>query len=133
MLPLTLLRRSACATYRQVRAKALGDELAVQSAIDFILQNFDDCMASAKSSDGLGGVTASENDALESNLVPACLEDDESPAVDLLLAVAKRQVYSTATDHGSCREYDTTNAGLTPRETRVHGAGVLFRQGHSVC
>lgn len=65
----------------------------MQSAIDFILNNFDDCMASAKSSDGLEGAdSASEKGGLESDLVPACLEDDESPAVDLLLALAKRQV-----------------------------------------
>lgn len=98
-MPHALLTRRllrACVCYCQVRAKALGDEPAVQSAIEFILQNFDDCMASAKSSDGLEAVDAPENGALESNLVPACLEDDESPAVDLLLALAKRQVYRNA-------------------------------------
>lgn len=102
LLPRRLLSSCECVTLtlhlhvpnRQVRAKALGDEPAVQSAIDFILNNFDDCMASAKSSDGLEGAdaAASEKGGLESDLVPACLEDDESPAVDLLLALAKRQV-----------------------------------------
>lgn len=62
----------------------------MQAAIDFILQNFDECMTSAMSSDGLETEAAVGRDALESILVPACLEDDESPAVDLLLALSKR-------------------------------------------
>ena len=48
-------------------------------------------MASAKSPDDVEADATAEKGGLESgSLVPACLEDDESPAVDLLLALAKR-------------------------------------------
>lgn len=79
---------------RQVRAKALGDDHALHSAIDFILQNFDGCMVNSKTPDD--SKSGSEDGRLEDEddpmavSVPACLEDDESPAVDLLLALAKR-------------------------------------------
>ncbi len=86
---------SPCLYYRQVRAKALGDESAVKGAIEFILQNFDDCMAAAKSQDNSecvgANVAEDEDDASGDDAsVPACLEDDDSPAVDLLVALAKR-------------------------------------------
>lgn len=68
----------------QVRAKALGDQDALAAAIDFLLNNFHECM----------GVTASGraagSDGDEAEEVPACLEDDSSPAVDVLVAMAKR-------------------------------------------
>ncbi|CAN0422524.1 unnamed protein product [Ectocarpus sp. 8 AP-2014] len=77
-----------------VRAKAFGDERVLEAAIDYILGHFDSCMASLKPPDGLGGEAEDGGDTLGEDpmttLIPACLEDDESPAVDLLLALAKR-------------------------------------------
>lgn len=78
----------------QVRAKAFGDERVLEAAIDYILGHFDSCMASLKPPDGFGGEAEDGGGTLEEDpmttLIPACWEDDESPAVDLLLALAKR-------------------------------------------
>ncbi|CAM9161207.1 unnamed protein product [Ectocarpus sp. 12 AP-2014] len=76
-----------------VRAKAFGDERVLEAAIDYILGHFDSCMASLKPPDGFRGEAEDGGGTLEDSmttLIPACLEDDESPAVDLLLALAKR-------------------------------------------
>lgn len=72
-----------CSTYpRQVRAKALGDEAVMETAISFLLGNFYDCMRPAGEADDEGH--EGEGAML------ACLADDESPAVDLLVALSRR-------------------------------------------
>lgn len=71
----------------QVRAKALSDVQSLETAIGFILDNFDTCMTLPRALNKL--VTDSDEVGDE---IPACLKDDDSPAVDLLLALAKRFV-----------------------------------------
>lgn len=66
-----------------MRAKALGDEAALETAVSFLVKNFKSCMRPA--ADGSNGMDLEEDEA-----VPACLADDDSPAVDLIMAVAKR-------------------------------------------
>lgn len=69
----------------QVRAKALAEEEALAAAIDFVLNNFHQCMAHG--GDAHHGIASDTDEAAE---VPACLEDDQSPAVDVLIAMASR-------------------------------------------
>lgn len=75
-----------------MRAKALGDEDALSSAIDFLLNNFHDCMQppqpSVELSSTASGFSLEETEG--TCHVPACLENDASPAVDVLLAMAER-------------------------------------------
>lgn len=82
---------------RQVRAKALGDEPVLEKVIQYILEHFECCMTSVKSPDD--STHSAEDSALGDDiLVPACLEDDDSPAVDLLLALAQRYHLDNSTD-----------------------------------
>ncbi|CAM9098845.1 unnamed protein product [Ascophyllum nodosum] len=68
-----------------VRAKALGDEETMETAIAFTLDNFDACMSPREERECKDSCAWLGGDAM-----PACLADDESPVVDLLLAMAKR-------------------------------------------
>lgn len=77
----------------QVRAKALGDEPVLAKVIEYILENFEYCMTSVKSTDGSTDSAAEDGALGDDMLVPACLEDDDSPAVDLLLALAQRYYF----------------------------------------
>lgn len=87
-----LKRFDATFSVHKVRAKALGDEDALSSAIDFLLNNFHDCMQppqpSVEVSPTASGCSLEETEGMYH--VPACLEDDTSPAVDVLLAMAER-------------------------------------------
>ena len=60
----------------------------METAISFLLANFDACMRPRAEPNG-------SNTVFEGCCVPACLGDDESPAVDLLIAVADRLVVTT--------------------------------------
>ena len=71
----------------QMRAKALGDDQSLETAISFILDNFDTCMTLPRAVNKL--VAESDQGGED---IPACLKHDDSPAVDLLLALAKRYV-----------------------------------------
>lgn len=80
----------------QVRAKALGDETVLEKVIEYVLEHFECCMTSVKSQDS--STDSAEDGALgDAMLVPACLEDDDSPAVDLLLALAQRYYPDSST------------------------------------
>ena len=71
----------------QVRAKALGDDHSLETAIAFVLDNFDKCMSLPR---GVNTILAEGNPREGDEDIPACLKHDDSPAVDLLLALAKR-------------------------------------------
>eukprot|EP00904_Undaria_pinnatifida_P009351 jgi/Undpi1/5546/HiC_scaffold_2.g00823.m1 len=70
-----------------VRAKALGDDHSLETAIAFVLDNFDKCMSLPR---GVNAILAEGNPREGDEDIPACLKHDDSPAVDLLLALAKR-------------------------------------------
>lgn len=71
-----------------MRAKALGDDQSLETAIGFILDNFDKCMTLPRALNKL----VADSDEGGDDMIPACLKHDDSPAVDLLLALAKRFV-----------------------------------------
>ena len=57
----------------------------METAIAFTLDNFDACMSPREERECKDSCAWLGGDAM-----PACLADDESPVVDLLLAMAKR-------------------------------------------